>query len=188
MRTKQMLATLALVLVTVSIPERVRAQDPAGTWALEGTLKTTACAQGRCQSQSAFVQDFLVVDSAGSFEFGTVPDNTCPGAVPVMGPWVQKASGKVKLKGENLREWWAAVSACSGTRIRGRRFRGKLEPSLGTLVVRQPAHATIRGISVSIRVRGDFVATQIEGSPSGALTTRTDGAASRSWAGAFRLP
>jgi len=179
---------MGLLLAGVIAPRGAHAGDPVGTWAIEGTLKTTACARGRCQSQQGNIQDFLVVESDGTFAFGTIPDPSCPSAMPVMGSWNQKSSSKVKLKGENLREWWAAVSLCSGTRIRGRRFRGRFDPDSGTLVVRQPAHATIQGIFVSIRVRGTFLATRVDQSPFGAFTGSARGDVSRSWLGTLRVP
>jgi hypothetical protein len=135
------------------------------TWAIEGTLKTTACARGHCQSQQGAIQDFLVVDPDGTFAFGTILDPSCPSAVPVQGSWKQKSSGKVKLKGRNLKEWWAAVSLCSGTRITGRRFRGKLDPDAAT-----------------------FTATRVDQSPGGAIVGNGRGVGSRSWLEAVRLP
>lgn len=160
------------------------------TWAIEGTLKTTACARGRCESGEAFVQDFLVVQSDGTFAFGIIPDPSCPSAMPVMGSWKQKASSRVRLKGENLRDWWATASArsSSGIRIKGRRFRGRFDPDAGTLVVRQLAHATVQGIFVSIRIRWDMLATRVDASTFGAFTALARGDTSRSWVEALQLP
>jgi hypothetical protein len=187
-RGAQGLGAAGLFLGALLAAHPAWAGDPVGTWAIEGTLKTTACARGRCQSQQGAVRDFLVVDPDDTFAFGTMVDPSCPSAVPVRGSWKQKSSGKVKLKGRNLAEWWAAVSLCSGTRIKGRRFRGKLDPDAGTLVVRQSAHATVRGIFVGVRIRGTFAAARVDQSPGGAIVgyERRDGA--RSWLEAVRLP
>ena len=73
-----------LLLAALLAPRAVRAGDPVDTWVIEGTLRTTACARGRCQSQAGAVRDFFVVEADGTFAFGTSSDPSCPAAVPVL--------------------------------------------------------------------------------------------------------
>src|SRR5206468_1265284 len=125
--------------------------------------------QGRCQTQMSNVNDFIDITSDGTFDFGVVTADACPGAPPIRGQWRSTRRQTIRLRGTNVRDWWDAFNRCStsGVTIHGRRFSGTMNTTAGTLRVVQPSSSTVRGIFVSVRIVGRFTIVPADGSAAG---------------------
>jgi len=169
---------LRLVLVTALLAGARGAgaqSSPLGLWAIDGTSTVTACARGHCQNQTAALHDFIAIESDGTFAFALTTTSSCPGAPPLLGRWRTRRR-TIRLKGTNVRDWWAAVNRCStsGIAIHGRRFTGVMDPSAGTLRVVQAASSTVRGIFVTVRIVGRFTIAPADDSAGSAFVAQPD--------------
>lgn len=150
----------------------VFAADPVGTWRIAGRVRVTACALGRCQSDSQHGEGTLTI----------APDRTYTvrsglsgcGGPDEHGTWVAKTRGRYLLKPSNVRGLVRALARClgaSGISLHGR-FRNFFTPKNDGMTAAGhgtfSGHGSYRGVGFTATATERYTGTRV------AATARAD--------------
>ena len=150
----------------------VFAADPVGTWKIAGRIRVTACARGRCQSDSRHGEGTLTIAADRTY---TVRSGLSGCDAPdEHGTWVAKTRGSYLLKPSNVRQLVRALGRClgaSGISLHGR-FRNFFTPnSDGTTATGRRTFSgggSFRGIGFNATATERYTGTRL------AATARAD--------------
>jgi len=150
----------------------VFAADPVGTWQIAGRVRVTACARGRCQSDSQHGEGTLTIAADRTY---TVRSGLSGCDAPdEHGTWVAKTRGRYLLKPSNVRQLVRALGRClgaSGVSLHGR-FRNFFTPKGdGTTAIGRgifSGRGSYRGIGFTATATERYTGTRL------AATARAD--------------